>query len=193
MAIRYGKAQIKTMIEAIDQDHASVEDAALAALEAAEIVLEDRAKFIVAGQLVRSQEKGPLAPSDPDSIKVALGYYSTEGDALRAATSLWHNSSTGDTFATWVLPMFYGTPAEMHAKQKAKYAEAASKAKEKAKEKVKASIIKRREEAEERAKGGKGSCETCKHLSFDHNTSSNGNGQCAIKDCNCPEWKERLK
>jgi hypothetical protein len=181
------------MIEAIDQDHASAEDAALAALAAAEAVLEERAKFVVVGQLVGTKERDEIPPSDPEAIKVALAFYSTEGDAQKAAESLWYSTASGDRFRNWVLPMFYGTPADLHAKQKAKYAEAAAKAKEKASERMKESIRKRQEEMEERARGGKGSCENCSHQPYDHGTSGNGRGKCMLSTCECEKWKEKTK
>jgi hypothetical protein len=193
MAIKYGKTQVQKMIDAIDQDHASAEDAALAALAVAEELLEERAKFVVVGQLVRTAERGELEPSDPESIKVALGYYSTEGDAIRASESLWYSSATGDRWNVWALPMFYGTPAEMHAKQKAKYAEAEAKAAEKAQAKLDADLVKRRQAMEERARGGKGSCAVCTHQPYDHSSVGNGKGRCYVPDCKCPKWEEKTK
>jgi hypothetical protein len=181
------------MIEAIDQDHASAEDAALAALAAAEAVLEERAKFIVVGQLCGTKERNEIPPSDPESIKVALAFYSTEGDALKAAESLWTSTATGDRFRNWVLPMFYGTPADLHAKQKEKYAAEEAKAKEKKSERMKESIRKRQEAMEERARGGKGSCEHCSHQPYDHSSSGNGRGRCLINECECEKWKEKTK
>ena len=193
MAIKYGKTQVKKMVDAIDQDHGSAEDAALAALAAAEEVLEERARFIVVGQLCGTKETPHIAPSDPQAVKVALGYYSTEGDAHTAAGSLWYATSTGDRFHVWTLPMFYGTPADLHSTQKAKYAAIEAKAKEKSDEKMATDIVKRREAMEERARGGKGSCVICTHQPYDHVSEGNGKGKCVVPDCPCTKWTERTK
>lgn len=193
MAIKYGKAQVAKMVAAIDQDHASAEDAALAALAAAEEVLEERAKFVVVGQLCGNKERDEIPPSDPEAIKVALAFYSTEGDARKAAESLWYSTASGDRFRNWVLPMFYGTPADLHAKQKEKYAAAEAKAKEKARERMQESIRKRQEAMEERARGGKGSCENCRHQPYDHLRDGSSRGRCALTDCSCEKWKEKTK
>lgn len=193
MSIKYGKTQVLKMVQAIDQDHATADDAALAALAVGEELLEERAKYIVVGQLVGTKERGKIPASDPEAIKVALGYYSTEGDALGAAASLWQSTATGDIYNTWVLPMFYGTPAELHAKQKAKYAEIEAKADEKSAAKLQADIQKRREAMEERARGGKGSCEICTHHPYEHSYIGNGKGRCLAADCTCEKWKEKTK
>jgi hypothetical protein len=193
VAIKYGKAQVKTMVEAIDQDHASAEDAALAALAAAEEVLEERAKFVVVGQLSGTKERPEIPPSDPEAVKVALAYFSTEGDALKAAESLWTSTASGDQYRVWVLPMFYGTPADLHAKAKEKYAAIEAKAAAKASEKMQQGIRKRREYMEERARGGKGSCAVCTHQPYDHSSVGVGKGKCHVPDCNCPKWEEKTK
>lgn len=193
MALKHGKGQIQKMIDALEGEYETVEEAALAALAAAEEIFEDRAKFVVVGQLHHTKERQDIPPSDPEAIKVSLGWYSTEGDARSAAESLWQNSGTGDVFRTWVLPTFHGTPAELHAKQKEKYAEAAKKAKEKASERMKESIRKRQEEMEERARGGKGSCEVCSHQPYDHSYAGQGRGKCMLSTCDCPQWKEKKK
>jgi hypothetical protein len=193
MAIKYGKTQVQKMVDAIDQDHASAEDAALAALAAAEEVLEERAKFVVVGQLAGTKERGEIPPSDPEAIKVALAYFSTEGDALKAAESLWFSTASGDSYRCWVLPMFYGSPAELHAKAKEKYAAIEAKAADKAKAKMLADIEKRHEAMEERARGGRGSCAVCTHQPYDHSSVGNGKGRCYVPDCECPKWEEKTK
>lgn len=193
MAIKYGKSQIKKMVEAIDQDHASAEDAAVAALAVAEELLEERAKYLVVGQLSGTKDRPEIPPSDPEAVKVALGYYSTEGDALSAAESLWHSTASGDTYRVWVLPMFYGTPADLHKKAKDKYAEAAAKSKDKAKAKMQADIEKRHAAMEVRAQGGKGSCSVCTHQPYDHTSAGNGKGRCFVPDCTCQKWIEKTK
>lgn len=197
MSLKYGKTEIGQMIAAIDNpDHETAEDAAKAALAAAEEIFEKRAQFVVVGQLRASKDRLSIPPEDPEAIKVSLGWYSTEGDALNAAGSLVSNTATGDAFRCWVLPVFHGTAAAFHDKQKQKYADAEAKRAEKQREKFQESIVKHREAMEERARGGKGSCETCGHLSGDHSMTSEGNkgrGACRMCDCPCKRWEERRK
>jgi hypothetical protein len=99
------------------------------------------------------QTKGEqtIDPTDPRAIKVSLGWYSTEGDALAAAGSLWTSTASGDTYRCWVLPVHHGTPATLHAKRKAEIQAAAEKAKDKAWDKIRADIEKRQREEAERA------------------------------------------
>jgi hypothetical protein len=196
MSLKYGKAQITKMIEALDGDYETVEQAALAALAAAEEIFEDRAKFVVVGQLKDKTGRSNIPPTDPEAIKLSLGWYSTEGDATSAASSLWHSNSTGDTFRTWVLPVFHGTPADLHAKQKEKYEKEAIARKKKASDKIKADIEKNRLAMEERARGGKGSCLHCSHQPYDHSMLSDGGrgrGKCWLPGCSCTKWEEKKK
>lgn len=196
MALKHGKAQITKMIEALEGEYETVEQAALAALATAEEIFEDRAKFVVVGQLKDKNGRSNIPPTDPEAIKLSLGWYSTEGDATSAAGSLWHSSASGDTFRTWVLPVFHGTPADLHAKQKEKYQKENEARKQKASDKIKADIEKRRLEMEERARGGKGSCEHCGHQPYDHSMTSEGGrgrGKCWLTDCSCTKWKEKTK
>jgi hypothetical protein len=191
VALKHGKAQITKMIEALEGEYETVEEAALAALATAEEIFEQRAQFVVVGQLRSSLERTDIPSTDPDAIKVSLGWYSTEGDALSAANSLWHSNASGDTFRTWVLPVFHGTPADLHAKQKEKYRKANEARKAKAREKLQADIRRRQEEMAERARGGKGSCEHCSHQPYDHSSAGNGRGRCLLTECECEKWKEK--
>lgn len=193
MSLKLGKKQVQQMIETLEGDYESVEEAAEAVLAAAEAIFRDRAKYVVVGQLCASQERVQIPPDDPEAIKVSLGWYSTEGEALGAATSLWHSSSSGDSFNTWVLPVFHGTPTELHARQKEKYEAAELARKEKARERVHESIRKHQAAMEERAKGGSGSCENCSHQPYDHRPAGTGRGKCAVAGCVCERWKERTK
>lgn len=193
MSLRYGKKQIDAMIAALDADYETVKDAALAALGAAEAIFEERAQFVVVGQLQSTRSRTSIPASDPEAIKLSLGWYSTEGDAIKAAESLWHNAGSGDEFRTWVLPVHHGTPADLHANRKKAIQEATLKRKEKAGEKLDDDIRKRHEVLEERARGGKGSCETCSHQPYDHSTTGNGRGRCYVNGCTCPQWKEKTK
>lgn len=121
MSLKYGKKQIQQMIETLEGEHETVEDAALATLATAEAIFEDRAQFVVVGQLCGNRDRLTIPPTDPEAVRVSLGWYSTEGDARKAAESLWQSTASGDTFRTWVLPVFHGTPAEFHGKRKQHY------------------------------------------------------------------------
>lgn len=193
MALRYGKAQMQLMVDALSADYETVDEAAAAALETAEAIFRDRAKFVVVGQLRGTLEKAHIPTNDPDAIRLSLGWYSTEGDAIAAAGSLWHSTATGDHFGTLVLPVFHGTPAELHAKRKEQYAKAAEAAKEKRRERMREDERKRREAMEERARGGRGSCEPCGHQPWEHAMEGSSRGKCRHGDCACPKWKEKTK
>lgn len=158
MSLKYGKAQVAKIIDVLDQDHETVEDAAKAVLDAAERVFEDRAKFVVVGQLASTKERLTIPSDDPEAIKLSLGWYSTEGDARSAAESMWHSTASGDTYRTWALPVFHGSPADLHAKAKAKYQAEAAKAEEKRTERIQASIEAGAREADARARELRARC-----------------------------------
>lgn len=169
-----------------------VEDFAAEALAVAETIFEKRAKFVVVGQLAASRELGDIKPIEPAAIKVSLGWYSTEGDAIKAAESLWSNAATGDQFRCWVLPVHHGSPADLHAKRKEQYQAAEEKRKEAASQRMREQIAKRAEEAQIRADGGKGSCQ-CGHQQYDHSMVGTSRGKCWATDCSCPRWDEKKK
>lgn len=181
---------MSAMEAVLEAEHDSVEDAARAALQVAEEIFEKRCKFTVVGQLTATKEHSEIDPRHPDAIKVALGFYSTLGDAQSAAERLWHSTASGDTFRTWVLPTFHGTAADLHDKRKQQYAEAEEKAAAAARDKFKASIEKRELEAAARAGGGKGSCE-CGHAPYEHQSAGSSRGKCGLSLCNCEKWRER--
>jgi hypothetical protein len=116
VAVTFTKAHIKKMIAALDQDHGTMEDAACAALDVALEIIEKRAAFTVVGQL-RFPE-GHLSPEEARSNMVALGWYATEGQGDAAAHSLVYSTATHETFKTWTLPIFNGTPAAYYTTRK---------------------------------------------------------------------------
>lgn len=190
IAIKYGKSEVSKMVKAIDQDYDSFEDAAKAALATAEEIFEDRAKFVVVGQLAGTKGRLEIPPSDPEAIKLSLGWFSTEGDARKAAESLWHSTATGDIFRVWVLNVFHGTPAELHNQRKAKYAELEAKQDAARTERLMADIEKRRQESAARAAGGAGACK-CGHLQGEHGFDGTSRGACGYVSCGCEKWDER--
>jgi hypothetical protein len=149
--VKWTSAQRKRMASVLMEDHESVDDAVTAILDLFLDYARERMSFVVVGQLYASREQPRIAPTEPAAIKVALGCYSTEGDAKSAAESLWSSSMTGDCFQTWVLPLFHGSPAELHTAQKEKYKVAAQRAKEARGERLRRDIEKRKEEAQQRA------------------------------------------
>lgn len=193
MSLKYGKASVKVMEAALEAPHETLGDAAEAAILASEAIFEDRAKFVVVGQLASTKERSAIPPDDPEAIRLSLGWYSTEGDARAASETLWHNAATGDTFRTWVLPVFHGTPAELHKKRKDAYQAQAEKAAEAVRLRLQGAIEKRLLEAEIRNAGGKGSCSTCKHQAYDHRTAGSSRGVCGLDECPCPKWAEKKK
>lgn len=188
MPLKYGKAEIAQVAEAIDQEHASVEDAALACLAAMEEIFEKRAKFTVVGQLLHTSERRQIPPDDPAAIKVALGWYSTEGDARTASEGLWSSTATGDVFRTWQLDVHHGSPAEFHAKQKAKLVALAEKRKAAVQERMVRSIEKQAIEAEKRAAWWRETC-SCGHERGNHRYGVAKQAmRCFILACRCPDF-----
>lgn len=121
MGLKFGKTEVNAVALVLDQDHESVEDAARACLAVMEDIFRARAKFVVVGQLCGNRERTEVPPSDPEAIKVSLGWYSTEGEARDAGEKLWGSTVSGDRFRWWVLNVHHGTPADLHAKRKAQY------------------------------------------------------------------------
>lgn len=124
------------MAGVLDREHESAEDAALAALACAEEIFQARAKFVVVGQLIASPERAVIKPTDPEAVMASLGWYSTEGDARSAAESLWHNTGSGETFRTVVLPVHHGTPADFHKQRRDIYEKKRAEAMEKREQEI---------------------------------------------------------
>jgi len=137
------------MVETLDQDYPDMESAASAALDTALGIIEERAKFAVVGQVVKTKDDGVLAPSHPSAVKVALGFYESDTKANEAAGQLAFNTA-GDMLNTWVVPAFFGTPALWHKEQRDRYAAIEAKADEKRREKMRLSIEKHQAKAVER-------------------------------------------
>lgn len=142
----------KRLATVLEGEHETLDDAVTAVLDLLDQFVKERASFVVVGQLSGTRERISVPPEDPEAIKVALGFYSTEGDARSAMESLWSSTASGDTFRVWTLPLHHGTPADLHKQQKAKYVAAEEKRKAAQSERIKAQIEKRRAEAEERAR-----------------------------------------
>lgn len=134
MALKYTKKQVQKIVAALEADYDDAESAALAVLGAAEEVFEERATWTVVGQLSATRERPIVPPEDPEAIRICLGFFSTEGDARKAAESLWHQTASGDTFRTWYLPVHHGTPADFHGKRRQRYRDLEEKQRERRKQ-----------------------------------------------------------
>ena len=191
MALKFGKAEIARVIEAIDQDHETAEDAAKAALETMSNLFEKRCKFVVVGQLSGTRDRPTIPASDPEAIKLALGFYSTEGDARSAADGMWSSTKSGDQFRAWVLNVHHGTPADLHAERRRHYQELEAKQAEAARQRMLQSIEKHRLAAEERRLHG--CCANCEHHKYEHRTLPVGIYPCGMSTCDCEAWVEPPK
>lgn len=118
MALNIGKRDVAKMVEVIDAEYETVEDAARAALEFAFGLYESKAKFTIVGQLYYSPKGGWVSHEDAQAAMVALGRYGTEKAAQNDAESFVISSVTGEQFRAWVLPVHHGTPASYFAKRK---------------------------------------------------------------------------
>lgn len=151
MALKFGKRELEQMIATLQADYEDVGEAAKAVLATAEEIINARSQFVVVGQVVATREKGRIAPSDPEAVKVALGAYSTAGDAQNAAGSLWSSTASGDNLSVWVLDFFHGTPHDWHGKRREQIQQAQAKRKAAKDEKLLESIEKHRAAAQQRA------------------------------------------
>lgn len=140
MSLGYTKKEVAKVAAVLDEEHESAEAAALACLGVMEEVFETRSKFVVVGQLLVAKSRGRIQPNDPEAIKLSLGWYSTEGDARKAAEGLWHNTASGDMFRTWMLNVHHGTPAEFHSERKQQYIALEAKQAEARQERLRKSI-----------------------------------------------------
>lgn len=144
--LEWTKKHVSSMIETLDADHADVESAAIAALDAALDIIETRAKYAVVGQVVSTLADGPLATRHEQAVKVCLGLYETDTRAYEAAGQLSSNAA-GDGLSTWVVPLFFGTPAAWGKDRRAHYATLEAASMERRAVKIQASIAKRAEQA----------------------------------------------
>jgi hypothetical protein len=136
MAIKYGKTEVVKMAKALepgysdltaeqkDDLHAMAESALAAATE----ILVGRAKFTVVGQLHSTPHEGWESHEEAEAARGALGFYSTEGEATKAAESLFYSASSQEQWRTWVLPMSHVSPADFHSQRKEKREAAQAKA-----------------------------------------------------------------
>jgi hypothetical protein len=118
VSLTFGKRERDKVAAVLGEDYDSVTDASAAVLEAAAELLVARAKFTVVGQLMYSPDGGYVSPIDSKASKVCLGFYSTEGEAQKAAEALVYNTQTHEEFRTWVLPMYHGTPNDWYRERK---------------------------------------------------------------------------
>lgn len=150
--IRWGKTEVKKVIEALDREWDSAEDAADALLATALEILEARGKFTVVGQLRYSPPLGGyLDGDDADRSKVCLGLYSSRAEAKKAAESLTYSAMTHESFNVWVLDVEHDTPAGIYKKRKAAHEKRAAEADAVKREEMEAIVRARDMEAQLRA------------------------------------------
>lgn len=142
MSLKCGKRELAKIEAVLDAEHETVGDAAQAMLSVMEEIFQSRAKFTVVGQLWESGGE-VIPPSDPRAIKVALGWYSTEGDARSAAESLVFNQGARERYRTWVLPVTHCSPAELHGQRRKELEKRAAEEREKREAWIRESIKKR--------------------------------------------------
>lgn len=148
--LSWTKKHIATMADALDQDYPDLDSAAKAALDAALSIIEERAKFAVVGQVYKTAEHGEIPPSHEAAVKVCLGVFESDTKANEAAGQMTSNAA-GDSLRTWVVPMFFGTPAAWHKERRDKLAALETKADEKRREKFLKSIEENTRRMNERA------------------------------------------
>lgn len=112
-------ADVKAIVKMLEAgEHETAEGLAEAILEQAYLTLQERGRYTVVGQLRYTKRGGYIDHDDARASKVCLGLFATEGDARRAAESLFTSSATGEEFRTWVLPVEHKTPSEVYADRK---------------------------------------------------------------------------
>lgn len=126
MAIKWGKTERNKMIAVLEAEYATVEEAADAVLEAGHEILVSRARYTVVGQLRKAPETRWTGPGEAEASKGCLGFYSTAGEAQKAAEGLFYNSQTHEEWAAWVLPVEHVTANDFHKARKLAKAEAAA-------------------------------------------------------------------
>lgn len=109
MAIDFTKANVKAMVEVLDQDHESLTQAAEAALEAAVAIIEGRAKFTVVGQIKAPDNKGD---------KFSLGLFVTEKQAFNEALKGTYSVLTREEARLWVVPISHGSSFDYYKQRK---------------------------------------------------------------------------
>lgn len=115
-ALTFGKRDVAKMVQILDAEYDTVEQAAAAALKRAEEIIAAKAKFTAVGQL--HHPTGHLDPDEARSNMVALGWYATQNQADAAALQLVYSMQTREIFRTWTLPIFHGTPAAYYSERK---------------------------------------------------------------------------
>ena len=125
MGLKPGKTEMKKLIPVLDADYESVEDAAMAVLTKAWELYESKAKFFTVGQLYMRDGKR-MRPWDPQQERVALGPFTTEGQAIAAlgdaaSGGISYNKAAApmDEFRGWVVRYHSGTIQSFHQERKA--------------------------------------------------------------------------
>lgn len=116
MALKAGKRDIAALIEVLDADYDTVEQAAEVAIVKAWEMYEAKAKWTVVGQMSRASDGESADPAE--ASKIGLGRYGTEKQAIKAAEGLVYSSATHEEFRAWVLPVWNDSPATFFKQRK---------------------------------------------------------------------------
>lgn len=114
------QVDLKNIVKILESDdHADAKAMADALWHAICAAVQERGKYTVVAQLrYGGPGVGYIDADDARASKVCLGLFATDGDAHRAAKSMFTNSSTNEEWWTWVLPVEHATPAEIYTKRR---------------------------------------------------------------------------
>lgn len=119
------KGDANAIVKILDQDHATVDDAAKAVAEVAFERYESRARFMVFGQIWYAN--GYLDHDDERAARVILGPFATRKQATDAGESLAFSNGTGEAAKWAAAPLWHGTPSAWY-RDRAKVREQAAQA-----------------------------------------------------------------
>lgn len=140
----FNQTETNLIVAVLQHEHASDPIKANALLRAFEEIFVNRCKFAVAGQLATIGNE-IIDPRDPRALKVILGWYSTQGEADKAAGALWKGAN--ETWRAWSLPVSHVSAAEFHGERKQALIDQELKAAEKRSQRFRDDIERRQAEA----------------------------------------------
>lgn len=114
--IKPSVTEVKALAKVLDEGtFTNAADMALAALEMAYAAYEDRARFVIAGQLYYRNGAGYVKDNGD---RVAFGPYDNLTPATAAGEQLAYSANGGEEFKWWLLPYHQGTPAQWFKQRK---------------------------------------------------------------------------
>lgn len=132
--LTFGKRDVEKVARVIEPEYDNLDKGAQeqvraiasAALDTSTEVVLDRAKFTVVGQFTSGPQTRWVGRGEADASKGCLGFFSTAGDAQKAAESLTYSTASHEEWRAWVLPVEHKSAAEFHASRKAARLQAAA-------------------------------------------------------------------